>query len=86
MNLKSLKERQCIKIHFVGKGEENMENQGINELHKNWFNEYITNTVRFVFLEAVIMTPATVAYPELFSGGRGFLQIRLRREGRENGE
>jgi hypothetical protein len=60
MNLKSLKERQCIKlVPFVGKGEEreNLENLGINELHKKWCYDYITNEVRFVLLAAVIIKP-----------------------------
>jgi len=61
MNLKSLKESQRIKtVPFVGKGEgrKNLENLGINELHKNWCYGYITNEVRFVLLAAVIINPS----------------------------
>ena len=58
MNLKLLKECQCIKIiPFVGKGEErkNLKKLGINESHKNWRYGHITNEARFVLLAVVII-------------------------------
>ena len=44
-------------FRWQGRRKKNLENLGINELHKNWCYEYITNEVRFVLLAAVIIKP-----------------------------